>query len=158
MTHEYVILLGGRIDAPPGPAGHAPTALAWAADHVLAVGSDATVRAISRGDSTFLDLAGCVVTALPFDLARAQALVRDLAPHQVDVGARLAAVGLLAGNAHLEPGSPADLAIWSLGVPSEEVPSRWPAGLVAVVQGGHFTEGDPHFGPFETFARAAAPG
>jgi hypothetical protein len=65
MTHEYIIALGGRVHAlrdtaaDPEPA----TAIAWAADHVLAVGSDEVVRGISRGDSIFLDLDGCVVTA-----------------------------------------------------------------------------------------------
>jgi predicted amidohydrolase YtcJ len=64
VTHEYVIAVGGHVrGATPGtrPA----TAIAWAADRVLAVGPDDDVRAISRGDSIFLDLAGCVVTAAP---------------------------------------------------------------------------------------------
>lgn len=63
MTHEYVIGIGGRIAGTDPGAGPAPTAIAWAADAVLAVGSDETVRAISRGDSTFVDLDGCTVTA-----------------------------------------------------------------------------------------------
>lgn len=63
MTHEYVIATGGLVLG-TDPAGRTPTAIAWAADRVLAVGSDEEVRAISRGDSTFLDLGGCTVTAL----------------------------------------------------------------------------------------------
>lgn len=65
MTHEYIIALGGRVhalrdaEADVEPA----SAIAWAADLVLAVGSDEVVRGISRGDSIFLDLDGCVVTA-----------------------------------------------------------------------------------------------
>ena len=65
MTHKYVIAVGGRIQ---GTGGHEPgtaTSIAWAADRVLAVGPDDVVTAISRGDSTFLDLRGCVVAAAP---------------------------------------------------------------------------------------------
>ena len=69
MTHEYTILTGGRILASDEPAGtsaddRAATAIAWAADTVLAVGSDEAVRAVSRGDSRFHDLAGAVVRPL----------------------------------------------------------------------------------------------
>jgi hypothetical protein len=63
VTHEYVIAIGGRIAGAHGVDGRVATAIAWAADRVLAVGSDDAVRAISRGDSTFLDLGGCAVTA-----------------------------------------------------------------------------------------------
>jgi hypothetical protein len=65
MTHEYIIALGGRVHAPPGTQAdpEPATAIAWAADHVLAVGTDDVVRGISRGDSIFLDLDGCEVTA-----------------------------------------------------------------------------------------------
>ncbi len=64
MTHEYVVALGGEISGALDADGHRATAIAWAIDRILAVGADRPVRAISRGDSTFLDLAGCVVTAL----------------------------------------------------------------------------------------------
>ena len=75
MTHEYVIALGGVI-LPPGPPIDPPsTAIAWAADRVLAIGSDDVVRAISRGDSTFLRLDGCAVTQAPSDIDRAQTAV-----------------------------------------------------------------------------------
>jgi hypothetical protein len=89
VTHEYTLLVGGRVirgdDAPDA------TAIAWAADTILAIGSDDEVRAISRGDSHVVDLAGATVmppesgTALepggPADLAiladgRAVAVVR----------------------------------------------------------------------------------
>lgn len=82
MTHEYVIAVGGRIQR-TADEPEAATAIAWAADRVLAVGPDELVRAISRGDSTFLDLGGCVVTAAPG-----------------------------ADGDDLEPGSPADLDFW----------------------------------------------
>lgn len=71
MTHEYVIASGGRVIgaataahdmASPDAPAPAPTAIAWAADRVLAVGSDDDVRTIPRGDSTFIDLRGYAVT------------------------------------------------------------------------------------------------
>ncbi|MFN8622315.1 MAG: hypothetical protein U0869_16405 [Chloroflexota bacterium] len=67
MTHEYTIATGGTVAASAGTAGTPPTAIAWAADTILAVGTDAEMRALSRGDSTFLDLAGATVT--PSDAA-----------------------------------------------------------------------------------------
>jgi predicted amidohydrolase YtcJ len=62
VTHEYTILLGGTVI----PGGGAPdaTAIAWAHDSVLLVGSDESVRAISRGDSHFVDLGGRFVVPL----------------------------------------------------------------------------------------------
>ena len=63
MTHEYTILTGGTIlgHEPTDAEAPRPTAVAWAEDTVLAVGSDAEVRAISRGDSRFGDLHGAWV-------------------------------------------------------------------------------------------------
>lgn len=61
MTHEYTIATGGTVVT--RQAEEPATAIAWAADTVLATGTDAQVRAISRGDSTFLDLAGATVSA-----------------------------------------------------------------------------------------------
>jgi hypothetical protein len=150
VTHEYVIALYGRIDAHrPDDAGPAPTAIAWAADHVLAVGTDDIVRAISRGDSTFLDIEGCVVTALPENPERATSLVRD-ASHggapELDVGALLIDAGLLDRDSALEPGSVADLAFWGLAPEDTDHPRS--LRLVATVRDGAFTEGDEHTGPF----------
>ena len=89
MTHEYVIALHGVVRGAPDSTP-APTAIAWAADRILAVGADATVRALSRGDSTFLDLDGCAVGPLdpgqtlepgaPADLAFWRAGADDTAP------------------------------------------------------------------------------
>ncbi|HEY3336338.1 MAG TPA: hypothetical protein VGK16_13985 [Candidatus Limnocylindrales bacterium] len=61
MTHEYTLLLGGIVR----PGGGAPdaTALAYALDTVLALGTDDEVRAISRGDSHVVELAGRRVEA-----------------------------------------------------------------------------------------------
>jgi hypothetical protein len=62
MAHEYTILVGGVVIR----GGGAPdaTAIAWAEDTVLAVGADDAVRAISRGDSRFVDLAWACVRAI----------------------------------------------------------------------------------------------
>ena len=152
MTHEYVIGLGGRIDLPGLDTGDtARTAIAWAADRVLAVGRDEVVCSVSRGDSTFLDLGGCVVTALPDDPVRADTLVRQTTregARDVDLGALLVGAGLLAPDATLEPGSPADMAFWG-AVPGSGGPEGRPAlRLVAIVREGVFTEGDEHRGPF----------
>jgi predicted amidohydrolase YtcJ len=62
VTHEYTLLVGGTVIA----GGSAPDAeaIAWAADTILALGSEAEVRAISRGDSHVLDLEGAFVVGL----------------------------------------------------------------------------------------------
>ncbi len=149
MTHEYVIALHGRVDT--GTAGAVPTAVAWAADHVLAVGTDDAMRALSRGDSTFLDLGGCVVTALPDDLASADALVRAgirQAGADVDLAALLVRAGLLAADAVIETGSPADLAFWDTARAQGDGTDGSTWSLVAAVRGGAFIEGDEHRGPF----------
>jgi hypothetical protein len=59
MTHEYTILVGGVVVRGQGEAG--ATAIAWAADTILAIGSDAEVLAISRGDSHVVGLHGAFV-------------------------------------------------------------------------------------------------
>ncbi len=65
MTHRYTLLVGGSVlagaDAPPA------TAIAWAHDTVLAIGSDEDVAAISRGDSPVVDLGGATVVPLGRD-------------------------------------------------------------------------------------------
>jgi len=135
VTHEYVIALNGRIE--PDPGGEAEeTALAWAANAVIAVGPDEVVRAISRGDSTFLDLCGSVVTPLPEAPSHADSLVREEQATGADVARVLVESGLLSAEASLEPGAPADLAFWD------------ESGLVAIVRAGHFADGDDHRGPF----------
>jgi predicted amidohydrolase YtcJ len=85
VTHEYTILTGGVVL----PGGDAPsaTAIAWAADTILAIGSDAEVRAISRGDSLFVDLRGtCVAGAGGTDLevgGPADLVVLDRDPRRI---------------------------------------------------------------------------
>lgn len=62
VTHLYTLLIGGLVI----PGGDEPdgTAVAWAADTVLAIGDDDEIRAISRGDSHLVDLKGAVVVPL----------------------------------------------------------------------------------------------
>jgi hypothetical protein len=145
MTHEYVIAYNGIVE----PRRHeAATAVGWAAEALLAVGSDATVRSISRGDSTFIDLDGCVVTALPSDVGLADALVRATTDPGLDIGRLLTNEGLIDPGATLEPGSPADLAFWGLAPDPGSPDGRIVLHLLATVREGHFTEGDQHRGPF----------
>jgi predicted amidohydrolase YtcJ len=157
VTHEYVIATGGRILGAATEAGSAPTAIAWAADRVLAVGSDPDVRAISRGDSIFIDLDGSAVSSLPSDLALAEQVVRAAVSRldTADAAELLERAGLLPHGRLLEPGSRADLAVWSADpgtVAAGDAPSL---RILAVVLGGAFTSGDEHCGPF---ARVVPPG
>ena len=150
MTHDYVIAVGGAVLQAGPVTGPSPTAIAWAADRVLAVGPDDVVRAISRGDSTFLDIGGCAVTAAPDDPQSALDLVRVAAAagRPFDPTTVLADAGLLASPAPLEPGAPADLAFWSAD-PGTILPgSATSLRIVAIVRAGAFTEGDEHCGPF----------
>ena len=63
MTHEYTLLLGGRIVR--GDGGPDATALAWAAGTVLALGTDEEILAISRGDSAVVALHGLTLAPAP---------------------------------------------------------------------------------------------
>ncbi|HYO41633.1 MAG TPA: hypothetical protein VES19_00410 [Candidatus Limnocylindrales bacterium] len=62
MTHEYTLLLGATIL----PGGDAPacSALAWASGTILAIGSEAEIRAISRGDSHVMEVPGRFIVPL----------------------------------------------------------------------------------------------
>jgi hypothetical protein len=62
MTHEYTLLLGATIL--PGGGAPACEALAWAAGTILALGSEAEIRAISRGDSYVMEATGRFVVPL----------------------------------------------------------------------------------------------
>jgi hypothetical protein len=135
VTHEYVIALNGHVEPDPGGDSE-ETALAWAKGAVLAVGPDDVVRAISRGDSHFLDLCGCLVTPLPEAPSQADSLIREEQATGADVARLLVESGLLSAEASLEPGVPANLAFWD------------ESGLVAIVRDGHFLDGDTHRGPF----------
>ncbi len=62
MTHEYTLLTRGTIIV--GRDEPDVSAIAWAADTVIALGSDDDVRGISRGDSHVIDLGGASVVGL----------------------------------------------------------------------------------------------
>jgi predicted amidohydrolase YtcJ len=62
MTHRYTLLIRGTVIS--GRDEPDVTAIAWAADTVIALGSDDEVRGTSRGDSHVIDLGGASVVAL----------------------------------------------------------------------------------------------
>lgn len=165
MTHRYTIATGGIVLGARGPEEPPATAIAWAADRVLAVGPDDVVRAISRGDLTYLDLDGSAVTLAPDDPAAAQALARSAVEgdRTFDTVALLEEAGLIAPGSTIETGTLADLAFWSTDpgtVPSTAASS---VRIVGIVRAGAFTRGDEHAGPFARLprpdaARAPAPG
>lgn len=59
MTHEYALLVGGTVITGGGEPDC--EAIAWAEDTILALGSEAEVRAISRGDSHVMAIPGAFV-------------------------------------------------------------------------------------------------
>lgn len=65
MTHRYTLLVGGTVL--PGPGLPIASAIAWAEGIVLAVGTDAQVREVSRGDSHVVDLQGAFVVPVGVD-------------------------------------------------------------------------------------------
>ncbi|MDQ1324127.1 MAG: hypothetical protein QG587_1463, partial [Chloroflexota bacterium] len=121
MTHEYTLLLGGTVIT--GGSGPDAEAIAWAADTVLALGSEMEVRSISRGDSHVVRIPGRFVV--------------PLAP-----GANLT----WPTDATLEIGGPADLAVLA-GDPrvatSMEGASSQSVEVVAIVRAGRVETGWP---------------
>jgi predicted amidohydrolase YtcJ len=126
MTHEYTVATNGIVLG--GSTRGTATALAWAEDTILAVGDDTTVRAVSRGDSTFVDLAGRAVSA-GLDPADATEQMREA----VRRGDREL------GVAALEPGSPADLLIWSHDPRGLDPGGADLLHVVGTVVGGHLS-------------------
>ena len=110
MTHEYTLLVGATVL--PGGATPACEALAWAAGTILALGTEAEIRAISRGDSHVMALPGRFVVALDGSL---------------EVGGP-ADLAVLATDPRLPGGAPR----------AGERPSR---RAIAVIRGGHVQEG-----------------
>jgi hypothetical protein len=151
VTHEYVLATGGVIFGAPvaasGPAGMAaaiggsrgrPSAIAWAADRLLAIGSDGEVRAVSRGDSHMVDLHGGAVTALPAEPDEAELRLRRAVQRGVPFELEELLRPLLppGADSQLETGGRADLAIWShdpLALPPERAMEL---RIVRVVRGG----------------------
>jgi predicted amidohydrolase YtcJ len=62
VTHRYTLLIRGTVIS--GRDEPDVTAIAWAADTVIALGSDDEVRETSRGDSHVVDLGGAIVVGL----------------------------------------------------------------------------------------------
>ena len=118
MTHLYTILIGGTVI--PGGGQPECSAIAWAEDMVIAVGTDDDVRAISRGDSHFVDLHGAFVVPLGKDGEPSWPV-----------------------EASLEVGDPADLAL--LASDPRPGSARSPADLavqaLAIVRGGRVVSG-----------------
>jgi hypothetical protein len=86
VTHEYTLLVGGTVL--PGDGQPDVSAIAWAADIVIALGSDDQVRATSRGDSHVVDLGGAFVE--PIEVGTLE--VGGRADLSVRVGDRVVAV------------------------------------------------------------------
>lgn len=110
MTHEYTLLVGGVII--PGDDEPDASAIAWAGGTVIAIGTDAAVRAISRGDSHVIDLRGASVVPL----APGSDAIRP-------------------PGARLEVGGPADLAVL------DRDPRDAPVLALAVFRGGRLVAG-----------------
>jgi predicted amidohydrolase YtcJ len=111
VTHLYTLLVGGTVIT--GRDEPDVSAIAWAADTVIALGSDEEVREISRGDSHMIDLGGASVVALdgskdprwPPDATlevggRADLAVLASDPRQIDAstGQPLSAIALVRGG------------------------------------------------------------
>jgi len=111
VTHEYTLLIRGTIIS--GREEADVSAIAWAADTVIALGSDDEVRGTSRGDSRVIDLAGAIVVGLgegpdahwPPDATlevggRADLAVLGSDPRRIDApgGRRLPALAVVRGG------------------------------------------------------------
>ena len=97
MTHEYTILTGATVL--PGSGRDPCEAIAWAEGTVLALGSEAEVRAISRGDSHLIAYPGAFVVPLG---------------EVLEIGGP-ADLMVLAGDPRSDPGTAAPLAVFHRG-------------------------------------------
>jgi predicted amidohydrolase YtcJ len=111
VTHRYTLMIRGTVIS--GRDEPDVSAIAWAADTVIALGNDDEVRGTSRGDSHVIDLGGASVVALgegpdvcwPPDTTlevggRADLAVLESDPRLIDgpAGRRLSALALVRGG------------------------------------------------------------
>jgi predicted amidohydrolase YtcJ len=115
VTHRYTLLVGGTVIS--GRDEPDSSAIAWAVDTVIALGSDDDVRRMSRGDSHVIDLRGASVVALG---------------EGPDV--------LWPAEARLEVGGRADLAVLESD-PRRLDSSAGPLSVLALVRGGRVVAG-----------------
>ncbi len=116
MTHLYTLLVGGVVI--PGRDEPPVSSIAWAADTVIALGSDADVAAISRGDSHLVDLGGASVIPLGD-----------------------AAAAVWPAHARLEVGGRADLAVLRTAPRGADAPEERRLPALALVRGGRVVAG-----------------
>jgi hypothetical protein len=93
VTHEYTLLLGATVL--PGGGQPPCEALAWAAGTILALGTEAEIQAVSRGDSAVLAFPGAFVVPLaePLEVGvAADLLVFELDPRLGDPGEPVAVI------------------------------------------------------------------
>jgi predicted amidohydrolase YtcJ len=116
MTHGYTVLIRGTVL----PGGDEPevSAIAWAADTVIALGNDHDVLGTSRGDSHVIDLEGATVVALGEG--------RDV---------------VWPSDATLEVGGPADLVVLRGDPRRIDAAASCPGAALATVRGGQVVAG-----------------
>lgn len=123
MTHEYTLLLGGTVIT--GRSGPDVAAIAWAADTILALGTEMEVRSISRGDSHVVRIPGRFVVPLAAGAGGAWP------------------TGAWPADATLELGGPADLAVLDGDPRVAAAGGSGPAHVVAIVRAGRVETGWP---------------
>ena len=116
MTHRYTLLIRGTVILGRGEPD--VSAIAWAADTVIALGSDDEVCGTSRGDSHVIDLGGASVVAL------GQGTDARWPP-----------------DATLEVGGRADLAVLESDPRRVSGPAEQRLPALALVRGGHVVAG-----------------
>jgi len=116
VTHRYTLLIRGTVIS--GRDEPDVSAIAWAADTVIALGSDDDVRRTSRGDSHVSDLRGASVVAL----GEGQDVVWP-------------------PDATLEVGGRADLAVLASDPRRMDAAAGHPLSALALVRGGRVVAG-----------------